>query len=68
MGISCRRFIVDDEGRLVRLRNTIFERLLRDPQHHTMPVLAGQRVRMAEILVQLPTADRSRWSDGCTSS
>ena len=56
MGIGCRRFIVDDEGRLVRLRNAIFERLLRDPQHHTMPALAGQRVRMAEILVQL--ADR----------
>ena len=53
MGIGCRRFIVDDEGRLVRLRNIIFERLLRDPQHHTMPALAGQRVRMAEILVQL---------------
>ena len=53
MGIGCRRFIVDDEGRLVRLRNAIFERLLRDPQHHTMPALAGQRVRMAEILVQL---------------
>ena len=56
MGIGCRRFIVDDEGRLVRLRNTIFERLLHDPQHYTMPALAGQRVRMAEILVQL--ADR----------
>ena len=53
MGIGCRRFIVDDEGRLVRLRNIIFERLLRDPLHHTMPALAGQRVRMAEILVQL---------------
>ena len=53
MGIGCRRFIVDDEGRLVRLRNTIFERLLRDPQHHTMPALASRRVRMAEILVQL---------------
>jgi hypothetical protein len=53
VGISCRRFIVDDEGKLVRLRNTIFERLLRDPQHHTMPALAGQRVRMAEVLVQL---------------
>ncbi len=53
MGIGCRRFIVDDGGRLVRLRNIIFERLLRDPQHHTMPALAGQRVRMAEILVQL---------------
>jgi len=37
-------------------RNTIFERLLRDPQHQTMPVLGGQRMRMAEILVQL--ADR----------
>jgi hypothetical protein len=56
MGIGCRRFIVDDDGKLVRLRSTIFERLLRDPQHHTMPALAGQRVRMAEILVQL--ADR----------
>jgi len=56
VGIGCRRFIVDDEGRLVRLRNTIFDRLLRDPQHHTMPALPGQRVRMAEILVQL--ADR----------
>jgi hypothetical protein len=56
VGIGCRRFIVDDEDRLVRLRNTIFERLLRDPQHHTMPALAGQRVRMAEVLVQL--ADR----------
>jgi hypothetical protein len=53
VGIGCRRFIVDDGGRLVRLRNIIFERLLRDPQHHTMPALAGQRVRMAEILVQL---------------
>jgi len=31
VGIGCRRFIVDDEGRLVRLRNTIFDRLLRDP-------------------------------------
>jgi hypothetical protein len=53
VGIGCRRFIVDDEGRIVRLKNTLFERLLRDPQHHTMPALAGQRVRMAEILVQL---------------
>ena len=56
VGIGCRRSSVDDVGRLVRLRNVIFERLLRDPQHHTVPALAGQRVRMAEILVQL--ADR----------
>lgn len=56
MGIGCRRFIVDHDGKLVRLRNTIFERLLRDPQHYSMPAFAGQRVRMAEVLVQL--ADR----------
>jgi hypothetical protein len=53
VGIDCRKFIVDDDGKLVRLRNSLFERLLRDPQHHTMPALAGQRARMAEILVQL---------------
>jgi hypothetical protein len=51
--IGCRKLIVDDEGKLVRLKNTLFERLLRDPQHHTMPAFAGQRVRMDEILVQL---------------
>jgi hypothetical protein len=53
VGIVCRRFIVDHEGRLLRLKNTTFERLLSDPLHHTMPALAGQRVRMAEILVEL---------------
>lgn len=56
MGIGSRGFIVDDEGRLFRLKNAILARLLRDPQHHTMPALAGQRVRMAETLVQ--PADR----------
>ena len=30
MGIGCRKFIVDDGGKLVRLKNTLFERLLRD--------------------------------------
>jgi hypothetical protein len=45
VGIGCPRFIADDEDRLVPLRNAIFERLLRDPQHHTMPALAGQRRR-----------------------
>ena len=53
MGIGCRKFVVNDEGRVVRLRNTVFERLLCDPERHTMPAWAGQRVRMAEILVQL---------------
>ena len=53
MGIICRRFIVDHEGKVFRLKSTTFERLMRDPLHHTMPALAGQRMRMAEILVEL---------------
>jgi hypothetical protein len=56
MGFAYRKFIVDDDGTLTKLRNTIFDRLLRDPQHHSMPALAGKRVRMADIIVQL--ADR----------
>ena len=35
------------------MKNTTLERLVRDPLRHTMPALAGQRVRMAEILVEL---------------
>jgi len=53
VSLSCRRFLLDQEGRLVRLKNTTFERLVRDPLHHTMPAMAGQRVQMAEILVEL---------------
>ena len=34
----------------------IFDRLLRDPEHHSMPELAGRRVRMPDIIVEL--ADR----------
>ena len=56
MGFASRRFIVDDDGPLIRLRNTVFDRLLRDPQHYSMPALADKRARMADIIVQL--ADR----------
>jgi hypothetical protein len=53
MGFAYRKFIVNDDGTLTKLRSTIFDRLLRDPQHHSMPALAGKRVRMADIIVQL---------------
>lgn len=53
MGYGYRKFIVHDDGTLDRLRNNVFERLLHDPQHHSMPVLAGKRVRVADIVVQL---------------
>lgn len=56
MGLSCRRFLLDQQGNLVRLKNATFDRLVGDPAHHSMPALAGRRVRMAELLVEL--ADR----------
>ena len=53
MGYGNRKFIVHDDGTLDRMRNNVFDRLLRDPQHHSMPAMAGKRVRMADIVVQL---------------
>jgi hypothetical protein len=53
MGFGYRKFIVHDDGTLVKLRNAIFDRLLRDPQHHYMPAMAGKRVRVAGITVQM---------------
>ena len=53
MGYGYRKFIVHDDGTLDRMRNNVFDRLLRDPQHHSMPAMAGKRVRMADIVVQL---------------
>lgn len=52
MSLSCRRFLVDPEGRFVRLKNSTFDRLVRDPAHHTIPTMAGRRVRMAELVVE----------------
>jgi hypothetical protein len=53
MGYGYRKFIVHDDGTLDRMRNNVFDQLLRDPQHHSMPAMAGKRVRMADIVVQL---------------
>lgn len=53
MGYGYRKFIVHDDGTLDRMRNNVFDRLLRDPQHHSMPAMARRRVRVADIVVQL---------------
>jgi hypothetical protein len=53
MGLSCRRYLVDLDERVLRMKNTTFDGLLRDPDLHRMPALAGQRVRLAELLVEV---------------
>jgi hypothetical protein len=53
MGFSCQRYLVAADDTIYRLANTEFDRMLRDPAHHLMPLFAGQRVRMAEVIVEL---------------
>lgn len=52
-GISCRRFLLDQDDCLYRLPNTKFDRMLRDPQSHRWPQFKGTRIRMTDVLVSL---------------
>ena len=53
MGFSCRTFLIARDDTLWRLSSTKFDRMLRDPASHCLPVFAGQRARMASVLVEL---------------
>jgi hypothetical protein len=53
MSLRCRKFLIADDGTLCRLANTRFDRMLRDPASYRLPALAGQRVRMADIVVEV---------------
>jgi hypothetical protein len=53
MNLSSRRFLIAQDGALYRLADATFTRMLRNPGNHAVPVLAGQRVRMASLIVEL---------------
>ena len=53
MGISSRRFLLDQDDHLYQLRNSTYELMLQDPGSNPIPRFAGQRVRMADLLVEL---------------
>jgi len=52
MGFSFQRYLVAVDDTLYRPANTTFDRMLRDPANHRLPVFAGQRVRMADVVVE----------------
>ncbi len=52
-GISCRRFLLDQDDRLYRLPNTKFDLMVRDPKNHPWPQFAGTRMRMTDVLVEM---------------
>jgi hypothetical protein len=53
MGFSCRTFLIARDDTLWRLSSTKFDRMLRDPAEHCLPDFAGQRARMASVVVEL---------------
>ena len=53
MRIGFRHYFLDADGALNRIPNAAFDRMLRDPTRHPLPRFAGQRVRTAEIAVEL---------------
>ena len=50
---SLRLLLVDSNDEIFRLPQARFERMLCCPLHETLPEFAGQRVRAAEVVVQL---------------
>src|SRR6202011_2931263 len=53
MGFSCRTFLIARDDTLWRLSSTKFDRMLQDPAGHCLPAFAGQRARMASVVVEL---------------
>lgn len=53
MGLSSRMFLLDQDDKLYRLPNSSYEQMLQDPVSSPLTLFASQRVRMADLLVEL---------------
>ena len=53
MSLCCRRFLIAEDGTLCHLANARFDRMQQDPASHPLPDFAGQRVRMADVVVEV---------------
>lgn len=53
MGLSSRMFLLDQDDKLYRLPNSSYERMRQDPVSSPLTLFASQRVRMADLLVEL---------------
>jgi hypothetical protein len=53
MRVAFRHFLLDREGALYRLPSAALDRMLQSPTRHRLPRLAGQRVRSAEVAVEM---------------
>jgi hypothetical protein len=53
MRVAFRHFLLDRKGALYRLPSATLDRMLQIPSRHRLPRLAGQRVRSAEVAVEM---------------
>jgi hypothetical protein len=53
MSVSIRKFLLDRDDTLYRLPSATFDRMLRFPKTHRLPRFGGERVRSAEVVVEL---------------
>ena len=53
MHVALRHFLLDRQGALYRLPNATLDHLLQAPTRHRLPRFAGQRVRSAEVAVEM---------------
>jgi hypothetical protein len=53
MRVAFRHFLFDREGALYRLPSAALDRMLHNPTRHRPARFAGQRVRSAEVVVEM---------------
>jgi hypothetical protein len=53
MGLASRILLIGPDDRIHRLASATFDRMLRDPSGSRLPLFAGQRVRLASLVIEL---------------
>jgi hypothetical protein len=53
MSFACRIYVLAEDGKLSRISGGLFSEMLRAPDEHPFIAVANQRLRTAEILVEL---------------
>jgi hypothetical protein len=53
MGLSSRIFLIDNDGVIYRMSNKRFARMLRHPEDELLPDFASQRIRCADLVIEL---------------
>jgi len=68
MGFSVRLLVVDQSDRIYRLDVARFGQMLDTPRSHRFPQFAGQRVRSAEVVVELKAKAKPRRTNNAQCS